>query len=381
MRSTTAVSVFCCLLSGPAPAQLTSAPEPTQLEVWAGQSGSRITKSEEVGRIESADAQAVITAVVAERPHNAPSYVRGVRIDLRNASSTDQIYVDESKLVYLKHELDGMDCGVARMRNESGAIHRIHGIARCRPSQSVPQAYCPGYYIGPESEGLSVSTFSGGSFRFPSIRPSLLADAIGRAMSEFGLDDEIPTSDPIELPADDLDQIIASAIQHFPLLASSPGIKAAAYNSRDDKSSAWAIFWPYEHSGDMAYSRLVDCDAIGTVGEGWKCDRSRPRGYLTIPDQEREIVITDELDHEKAIALIEFAKLGLQDEPNYADMDDWKFSLIRVPEQALEAFLITGSDGDYGSILFEIKEAPQDVEERFEFVRISRSGRDTCSHN
>ncbi|MCH7981278.1 MAG: hypothetical protein IID59_07215 [Proteobacteria bacterium] len=39
-------------------------------------------------------------------------------------------------------------------------------------------------------------------------------------MSKFGLDDSIPTPDPIELPADDLDQIVASAVQYFPELAS-----------------------------------------------------------------------------------------------------------------------------------------------------------------
>lgn len=46
------------------------------------------------------------------------------------------------------------------------------------------------------------------------------AVAIGQAMSKFGLDDSIPTPDPIELPADDLDQIVASAVQYFPELAS-----------------------------------------------------------------------------------------------------------------------------------------------------------------
>ena len=107
----------------------------------------------------------------------------------------------------------------------------------------------------------------------------------------------------------------------------------------------------------MAYSRLVDCDAIGTGGRGWKCDRGRPRAYLTIPDQEFEVVITDELDRETAIALIDFARLRLQEEANYADLDDWKFTLIRVPDQSLEAFLVAGSDVAYGSISFAIKEA------------------------
>ncbi|MCH8135424.1 MAG: hypothetical protein IIB77_05540 [Proteobacteria bacterium] len=353
-------------------------PEASVFEKIAKQRGTKFISSEEVGRIDSSDARAIITALIIENSHYRPSRVRGIRIDLSNQTSSDQLYLEEGELVYLKHELDGLDCGVASMRSESGAPYRVRGIGRCRPSQSVPQAYCPGYYIGPDSEGLSLSTFSGGNFRFPSARPSVLADAIGRAMSKFGLDDSIPTPDPIELPADDLDQIVASAVQYFPELASSPGIKAAGYSDPDSKSSAWAIFWPYERLGDMAYSRLVDCDAIGTGGGGWKCDRGRPRAYLTIPDQEFEVVITDELDRETAIALIDFARLRLQEEANYADLVDWKFTLIRVPDQSLEAFLVAGSDVAYGSISFVIEEAPQDVEERFELVRTYVRNRNAC---
>lgn len=380
MRLAVTVSMFCCILSCPAAAQLTAAPEPTLLEVWARQPGLLISKSKEVGRVDSTDAQAVITALVIEAPQSNPSRVRGIRIDLRNAISTDRIYVEENQLVHLKYELDSMKCSVASMRRESGAAHRVFGIARCRPSQTVPQAYCPSYYVGPDSEGLSLSTFSGHNFRFPSKKPSAIADAIGRAMSDFGLDDEMPTPELIELPANEIDQIIASAVHHFPELASSPGIKAASYNSPDSKSAAWVVFWPYERVGDIAYSRSVDCEAIGDGNQGWKCDRGKPRSYLTIPDQESELVITGELDREKAIALIEFARLKLEDEPDFADMGDWRFSSIRPPDQALEAFLILWTH-TYGAISLEIKEAPPHGEERFQLARISRGSRSACGNN
>ena len=79
-----------------------------------------------------------------------------------------------------------------------------------------------------------------------------------------------------------------------------------------------------------------------------------------------------------AIALIDFATLRLQDEPNYADLNNWKFTLIRVPDQALEAFLVAGSDVSFGSILFVIKETPQDVDVRFELVRTLVNDRNAC---
>ncbi len=354
-------------------------PEPTVFEKIAKQRGTTIILSEEVGRVESSDSQAIITALILENSYYRPSRVRGIRIDLRNESTSDHIFVEESELVHLKYELVGLECGIVRVRNQSGAAYRMNGVGRCSPRR-IPQAYCPGYYIAPESEGLALSTFNGGNFSFPSARPASLAGAIGRAMSEFGIDDEVPAPTSNPMPSDDLDQIVASAIRHFPELASSPGIKYADYDDPDNKSSATVIFWPYERIGDMAYSRLVECDAIGTLGEGWNCDRSRPRYYLSIPDQEFEVVITNELNRETAIALIEFAKLRLMDEPNYADMNDWKFTLIHVPGQTHEheEFLVAGSDVAFGSVTFKIKEAPQDVEERFELVHIYRNSRDDC---
>ena len=99
---------------------------------------------------------------------------------------------------------------------------------------------------------------------------------------------------------------------------------------------------------------------------------------MSIPDQEFEVVITNELDRETAIALIEFAKLRLMDEANYADMNDWKFTLIHVPGQMHEEFLVAGHDVAFGSVTFKIKEASQDVEERFELVQIYRISRDSC---
>ena len=380
MTLVVAGAMFCGSISREALAQIDTPaiPEPTLLETIAKQRSTTIILSEEVGRVESSESQAIITALILENSYYRPSRVRGIRIDLRNDSTSDHIFVEESELVHLKYELVGLDCGIARVRNQSGAVYRMNGVGRCRPSQTNPQAYCPGYYIAPESEGLALSTFNGGNFKFPSARPAALAGAIGRAMNEFGIDDELPASTENPLPSDDLDQIIASAIDHFPELASSPGLKYAAYNDPDNKRSATIIFWPYERVGDMAYSRLVECDAIGTVGEGWNCDRSRPRYYLTVPGQEFEVVITNELDREMAIALIEFAKLRLMDEPNYADMNDWKFTFIHVPGQTHEEFLVAGSDVAFGSVTFVIKEAPQDAEERFELVRIHRSSRDDC---
>ncbi|MCZ6503889.1 MAG: hypothetical protein O6945_15425 [Gammaproteobacteria bacterium] len=377
MKLAVVVLTLTSVLPGPATAQASAAPEPTELEVWALQQGSRVIWSEEVGRIESTDAQAVITAVVVEKSQNIPGRVRGVRVDLKNETSTDQIYVEEKELVYLKRDLTRMDCSIARMRNESGATYRVQGIERCRPSQPIPQAYCPGYYIGPEFEGLSLSTFAGHNYRFPSKRPSVMADAIGRAMSEFGIEDKIPTPERIQLPVEDLDKIVTSAVHHFPSLASSRGIKAAGYSLRDDQRFAWAVFWPYKRINDFAYSRSVYCELVGPDGV-WNCNRNKERGYLSLPGQDKEVVITGKLSRDSAVALIEFARPKLRYKVKDTDMDLWHVSSISPPDQSSEKFFISFRDSASGWISFQIKEAGLDADERFEIVQRWDDDRSPC---
>lgn len=377
-RSRLLWALLCLAAATTVQPQTRAVPEPNVLESMATRHGSRIVSSVVVGRIDSADAQAIVSAVTLENPSHRPPRVRGVRIDLRSEDSSDQVYVAEDELAELKRDLDAMDCGVSGPRDDSGPPYRMTGVARCRPSQLVPQAYCPGYYTTPDSEGLSLATFSGGNFKFPERRPSALADALGKALSDFGLDDDVPPPKPPDLPEAELDKVVASAIHFFPELALSPGVKVAGYDSHEHKRSASVIFRPYEQNENLAYSRLVFCTAIDDPARGWACDRSQPRGYLSLPGQEREVVIVGALDRDTAMSLIEFATRNLMDESNYAEMEDWRFSLIRVPESSEETFLVTGSDVEEGSVLFEIAETGNRHQERFEMIRVARHQRDSC---
>ncbi|MEO1202845.1 MAG: hypothetical protein AAFX10_09065 [Pseudomonadota bacterium] len=371
-------TLLCLMAAATGQPQSREVPEPNVFESMATRHGSRVVSSIVVGRIDSAEAQAIVSAVTLENPSSSPHRVRGVRIDLQNDSSSDRIYVAEGELAELKRELDVMDCRISGSRDDSGAPYRMAGIARCRPSQTVPQAYCPGYYTTPDSEGLSLATFSGGNFRFPERRPSALANALGKALDDFGLDDDVPPPKPPELSAKELDKIVASAIHFFPELALSPGVKTAGYRGRDDKLSASVIFWPYEQDENLAYSRLVFCTAIDDPARSWACDRSQPRGYLSIPGQEQQVVIAGALDRDTATSLIAFATQKLRDEPHYDDLDDWTFSLIRVPDQHVETFKVMGSDVADRSVLFEIAETGHERQERFELVRVARYERDSC---
>jgi hypothetical protein len=145
----------------------TSVPEPTRLHSVALADGSKLVWSELVGEIGSSDAHATVSVVEVESAKG--EQVRGMKIMLENSASTDQIYLTDSLLSNFQEELGFLDFS-RQFDDECQAKHLcMHGIARCRPSQTERQAYCPGRYATPNSEeGLSLST-PRHSFKFPSV--------------------------------------------------------------------------------------------------------------------------------------------------------------------------------------------------------------------
>ncbi len=161
-------------------ARETSVPEPTRLHTIASADGSKLVWSELLGRIESSDARATVSVIEVESPEE--ERVRGMKIMLENSRSTDQIYLTESLLSVLQEELEFLE--FSRQFDDECQAQRfcMHGIARCRPSQTVRQAYCPGRYTTANSEeGLSLST-PRHSFKFPSVGTEHLNALIDEAI-------------------------------------------------------------------------------------------------------------------------------------------------------------------------------------------------------
>ena len=158
----------------------TSVPEPTQLHKVAFADGAKPVWSEPLGEIESSDARATVSVIEVESPEG--EQVRGMKIMLENSTSTDQIYLTESLLSNLQEELEFLEFS-RQFDDECQARNLcVHGIAKCRPSQTVRQAYCPGRYATPNSEeGLILST-PRHSFKFPSVGTEQLSALIGEAI-------------------------------------------------------------------------------------------------------------------------------------------------------------------------------------------------------
>ncbi|NOR35941.1 MAG: hypothetical protein GQ577_04260 [Woeseiaceae bacterium] len=160
-----------------------SVPEPTQLHTVASADGSEDIWSEFLGEIKSVDANAAITAIEVKGPDG--ERIRGVKITLENSTVSDQIYITDSLLSNLRDELQELEF-TRQFDSECQAKYRcVHGIARCRPSQTERQAYCPGRYSTPNSEGGFVLSTPRNSFSFPSVEATQLDTLISKAVQVF----------------------------------------------------------------------------------------------------------------------------------------------------------------------------------------------------
>ena len=158
----------------------TSVPESTHLLKVGFADGAKPVWSEPLGQIESSDARATVSVIEVESREGEK--VRGMKIMLENSTTTDQFYLTEGLLSNFQEELEFLEH--SRQFDDECQARDIcvHGIARCRPSQTVRQAYCPGRYATPNSEeGLIVST-PRHSFKFPSVGTEQLSALIGEAI-------------------------------------------------------------------------------------------------------------------------------------------------------------------------------------------------------
>lgn len=160
-----------------------SVPEPTQLHTAAVSDGSVLVWSELIGEINSAESTATVSAIEVEGPDG--ERVRGVKISLGNSTSSDQIYVTESLLSNFQDELREIEHRRHRFGKCQAKVRCVQGIARCRPSETEKQAYCPGRFSTPNSAGGFVLNTPRNNFSFPSVESTQFDGLISDAVEAF----------------------------------------------------------------------------------------------------------------------------------------------------------------------------------------------------
>jgi len=100
IASLPALYVFSLVVDSPK--RTTRFLQPTRLEAFAGRTTTKITWSKEVGRIDSPEVHAVVTALVVEGQVQSLHRMRGIRIDLASPIAADQIYLDDAGMEAVK---------------------------------------------------------------------------------------------------------------------------------------------------------------------------------------------------------------------------------------------------------------------------------------
>ena len=171
---------FSFVLHIAASALAQSIPDPTDSSAMAVDADSQVLIVNEVSEIRSSEARALVT-IVELGPDDRRQL--GIRLLLENDSGSDEVYLDSTQATQFSNELAGLNTDYDSDGNCSGLCY--HGIARCRPSQSVDQAYCPETYRTVDEErGLRLRT-PRQSFRYPATRPTVFADAMSEAVGQL----------------------------------------------------------------------------------------------------------------------------------------------------------------------------------------------------
>jgi len=190
MKSLAVAIILCGILLGAIEPKVRSSPDlqPTPLEAFAQLPTTKVVWSREVGRLESTDAHAVLTAIVLEDPAQPPDRMRGLRIGLRNQKSDDQIYLGEETLPAYRDALDE----ISRFQrspqpNTPPGGTQYFGARLFWYGNNTPYVHALDVadYVAPRSSGLSLSAFRQEEFRFPGQEAAQLSQEISEAITQL----------------------------------------------------------------------------------------------------------------------------------------------------------------------------------------------------
>lgn len=181
---------FCALLLAVSPTNLAPQPnlQPTPLEAFAQLPTTHIVWSKEAGRLDSGDAHVVVTGLILEDTAQPPDRMRGIRIDLRNQKSEDQVYLGEETLAAYRDALDEISrfSKETKRQDDPGGTHYL-GACLFWYGNKVPRVHALNVadYLAPDSSGLSISAFKNAEYRFPGQDAGQLSLTISKAIEQL----------------------------------------------------------------------------------------------------------------------------------------------------------------------------------------------------
>ena len=141
--------------------------------------------SKEVGRLESRDSQAVVTALIAEGSLDLPKQTREVRIDFSWAAKHRTIYIDEGLLQSEKKIFDDLTRDIGRFPLPGGNGWAFLGSCEFRDHPDTYPLKADYNYSGPFAPALRIIAPNGESIMFQWLMPRDLSKVLGDAIEEL----------------------------------------------------------------------------------------------------------------------------------------------------------------------------------------------------
>ncbi|HKE05757.1 MAG TPA: hypothetical protein VKE91_17020 [Blastocatellia bacterium] len=151
--------------------------QPSPLEAFAGRPKARVTWSKEIGRLESQESRATITALMVEDTTSEPGVMRGVRIDLAHLGATPSCdWKYEAWTIMCKR-------ANAAVYIEEGRLETVRNMVKNGAAELRPMEFISRYSTtaaGRASSGLIVC-----GYQFSHRQPEELAELFAGAIAEL----------------------------------------------------------------------------------------------------------------------------------------------------------------------------------------------------
>ena len=158
-----------------------SSERPSPFQLLARRPATSIRWSKEIGRLDSGDSHAIVTALAAEDSAPPALSMRGVRLDLSGPGWKGAIYIEESKLLPLKNILDQLSFYIERVTHFGGFLGSCE--FRDHPGE---YPLVVDYDLGAaDSPAFRIMADYLPPLLFPGRKPSHLSEIIGGAIGEI----------------------------------------------------------------------------------------------------------------------------------------------------------------------------------------------------
>ena len=162
-------------------------PQPTELESFALQRGSRIVSVLTIGSLEVPPTNLTVATVIVQSSYGEIAEMRGVRLELRNGRHDDTLYLDENQVLAVKRSIRTLRLEEEPAFSTNGAPEplRVARTTECRQPKLVLHTLCPEMYSSEEGAGLRIHALRGVYYWFPGNEPEKLGALLGKALLEL----------------------------------------------------------------------------------------------------------------------------------------------------------------------------------------------------